>query len=132
MQFLKMLKIGDVLILVSAIVMIFIAYAILPKAILLDDKRSLSIIVDHQLRSIDYTVSDKETYELQLEGGVALLEVNEGRVRILPMNVEICPNQICSKTGWIEASTQSIVCLPNRLVVTIVSPIKPVVDGVSF
>jgi len=35
------------------------------------------------------------------------------------MNKEICPNAICSDTGWIDKGYQSIVCLPNNIVVTI-------------
>lgn len=30
-----------------------------------------------------------------------------------------CPDKVCIKTGWISDAGQSIVCLPNKLIVTI-------------
>ena len=30
---------------------------------------------------------------------------------------ELCPRGICSHTGWISRDYQSIVCVPNRIIV---------------
>ncbi len=30
-----------------------------------------------------------------------------------------CPDQVCVKTGWISRGGQSIVCVPNRIVITV-------------
>jgi len=57
---------------------------------------------------------------IQLDGGVANLEVQDGRVRVLRMPDHMCPNHICSNTGWISRPGQVIVCMPNMMVVTIV------------
>lgn len=54
-------------------------------------------------------------------GDVAMLEVAGGRIRILDR--DICPLDICTHTGWIERSGQAIVCLPNRIIVRIVSTV---------
>lgn len=35
------------------------------------------------------------------------------------MNKEICPRGICSDMGWISKTYESIVCLPNSIVVSI-------------
>ncbi len=54
-----------------------------------------------------------------LDGGEAILEISDGKVRVLPMPHETCPLGICSQVGWIERAGEAIVCLPNRMVVTI-------------
>lgn len=48
----------------------------------------------------------------------AELEIGEGKVRMLPMSRDVCPRGICSETGWISRGHQSIVCLPNKIVIT--------------
>jgi hypothetical protein len=64
---------------------------------------------------------DKEskTYDFKFGENIGTIEVKEGQVRMLPMDKDICPNGICSDTGWIKNSYQSIVCLPNKIIVTI-------------
>ncbi|NLC11839.1 MAG: NusG domain II-containing protein [Firmicutes bacterium] len=59
----------------------------------------------------------------------AVLEVKEGRVRMLPISRELCPRGICSHTGWIEKSYETIVCVPNRIVVSFQE--KPGIDDID-
>ncbi len=35
------------------------------------------------------------------------------------MDLKICPEKVCSETGWISKSYETIVCLPNRIAVNI-------------
>lgn len=51
-----------------------------------------------------------------LNGGANTIEIKEGKVRMLEAQ---CPNLQCVHQGWISKSYQSIVCLPNKLIVTI-------------
>jgi len=64
------------------------------------------------------------------------VEVDDGRIRMEPLPVEISPRLIHFHTGWIEHSYQRIVCLPNRVVVsfreTPSSNGEPVLDSVTF
>lgn len=63
--------------------------------------------------------SDLKTYEFNFQGNTAYLETQNGSVRLLEMSRELCPNAICSETGWINQSYQSIVCLPNQIIITL-------------
>lgn len=45
-----------------------------------------------------------------------LLEINEGKIR---MKEAQCPDQICVKQGWINKEGDSIVCLPNKVIITL-------------
>lgn len=51
--------------------------------------------------------------------GEALIEYGQGKVRVLPLPPDVCPRGICWRTGWISRSGQVIVCLPNRMTVTL-------------
>jgi hypothetical protein len=44
------------------------------------------------------------------------VETSKGRVRIKSSD---CPRQICSHTGWIKSPAQTIVCVPNKVLVEI-------------
>ena len=46
----------------------------------------------------------------------AALEAEAGRIRVLHSD---CPSQDCVHTGWVSRSGGQIICLPNRLVVTV-------------
>lgn len=65
------------------------------------------------------TEKQSKTYDFKFGENKGTIEVKEGKVRMLPMDKDICPNGICSDTGWIKNSYQSIVCLPNKIIVTI-------------
>jgi hypothetical protein len=56
---------------------------------------------------------------ISLPRGQAVLEVADGKIRVLPMPREICPLNICSSVGWIDRPGQVIVCLPNRMIISI-------------
>jgi len=42
--------------------------------------------------------------------GEATIEYGQGKVRVLPLDRSVCPNEICWRTGWIGYPGQSIVC----------------------
>lgn len=71
-------------------------------------------------------------FAFKFDGGSGQVEVKDNRVRMLPMDREICPQAICSKTGWIDGSPKVIVCAPNRLVVSFKSIKNSELDGVTF
>ena len=51
-----------------------------------------------------------------LNGGTNTIEIKDGKVRVVESD---CPNQQCVRQMWIDRRNQSIVCLPNRVVITI-------------
>jgi hypothetical protein len=50
--------------------------------------------------------------------GYNIIEINSDKVRVKDAG---CPDLICVKTGWISLAPQQIVCLPNRMIVKIIS-----------
>ena len=82
-----------------------------------------------------------ESYSYEFQFGnngehTAVVEVNDGRIRMLPLNEKLCPQGICSHTGWIEHSYESIVCLPNQIMIVFteqtVDGSENDIDGLTF
>jgi len=69
------------------------------------------------------------TIDLEGEKGSVILEVREGRVRMAESS---CLQKICVNTRWIDKPGQTIVCLPNKVLVTIEGKEGFRVDGVSY
>jgi hypothetical protein len=57
-----------------------------------------------------------ESHIIQGPNGSATLLTEAGRVRMLSSQ---CRDKICIKQGWISKPGESIICLPERIVVTI-------------
>lgn len=75
---------------------------------------------------------ETERIPLTLRGGQAILEVADGAVRIRRQGDKpFCPHEICLATGWIKNPGQTIVCVPNRLVIRILETGEAAVDAVS-
>lgn len=45
------------------------------------------------------------------------LEVKEGSIRVLKSD---CPRKFCKHTGWIKNPAQTIICVPNKILIEIV------------
>ncbi|WP_295615829.1 NusG domain II-containing protein [uncultured Intestinimonas sp.] len=56
------------------------------------------------------------------------LELQPGRIRVAHSD---CPSQDCVRTGWASRAGAQIVCLPNRLVVSLSGGGAPAYDAVS-
>ncbi|WP_246582626.1 NusG domain II-containing protein [Clostridium mobile] len=120
MKIVKMKKLDKI------IIIVFLLLSILPMGFLMliksdNENSSIIIKVDGKVeKTIPLNNKDtSEIYDFSFNENVGYVEVKNGRVRMLEMSKEICPNAICSDTGWINKGYQSIVCLPNNIIVTI-------------
>ncbi len=79
----------------------------------------LEIQVDGQIIA---TYPLNENIDMILDGahgGTNHLIIENGKARIIEAS---CPDKVCVNQGWIEMNGQVIVCLPNRMTATIISP----------
>lgn len=74
----------------------------------------------------EYSLSRDGIYPLN--GGTNTLVIENGTARLIESN---CPDHTCEKTGKVQYVGQTIVCLPNRLSVTIKGTSSGSVDLVS-
>ncbi len=88
--------------------------------------------------AIEVSVADQSptTYNLQndqkitVKGklGDSIIEVHDGRVRMLSSP---CNGKICVLSGWHQHGGDSIVCLPNKVSVSLISQ-QERFDGINF
>lgn len=67
---------------------------------------------------LEIDLSDKSYREYNVNGynGNVLIISENGKVRV---KEEISPLHLCSKQGWIDSSYETIVCLPNKIIIKI-------------
>jgi thiamine biosynthesis lipoprotein len=84
------------------------------------EKRILTVEVDNKIQ-YETVLSENIDKELKvnLKKGTAIVKIKNGRVRVLPLPKEICPTGRCWNTGWIENPGETIVCVPNKMVISI-------------
>ena len=74
------------------------------------------------------TYSLDESGEYSLNGGTNILVIEDGKAYL---NYSNCPDHTCEKTGKIQYVGQSIICLPNKITITIQGEAEGGVDFVS-
>lgn len=66
----------------------------------------------------DQTITVSQLGDSITDTATNVVQIQDGRVR---MEEASCKNQVCVNTGWISKTNEIIVCLPNRVYVTIES-----------
>ncbi len=64
----------------------------------------------------EYPYSENGEYEIKGENGIELTLVIADGVSVRSPN---CPDKLCEKTGLITNTSQSIICLPGRISITL-------------
>lgn len=66
---------------------------------------------------VRHELSLSEDGLFRFDGIDAEFEVKNGKIRLTKAS---CPDKICEKTGYIGSSGQSIICVPNKITVSVV------------
>jgi hypothetical protein len=114
------LRRGDIIIVAVVLLVSALLYGfkLLPSA---GGERMLRIELDGKvIEEVPFNDESDDEITVHFPAGQATVEIVAGRVRVLPMPRDVCPLGICSSVGWVEQSGDAIVCLPNRLVLTVV------------
>lgn len=114
-----MLRKGDILLVISVLLIVTLGY--LGMRYLGPDSsgyhRILVIKQDSKLiRKIDLDTVEKPEKIVVPGDYEDVILVEKGRAKVLEAT---CPDQICVKTGWLEKSGDSAICLPNKTIVKI-------------
>lgn len=94
-------------------------------------RRQVRVFRDGDL-VLSFVLKEKadRTVQVEVDGGVATLEIQDGAVRLAPDSTHYCPRRICMRTGWIKQPGESIICAPNKLVVRI-ETMEDGIDAIS-
>jgi len=123
------LKTGDkivILIIVLSLVFGFVINRYNQKS----ETRYLLILSDGQvyLKTPLYDTAPKTTYFVKSSEGYLYVEVNKGKVRVIDST---CKDKLCIKQGEISKVGETIICLPNRISISIVGG-NSNVDSISY
>lgn len=93
------------------------------------DKGNTAIVYyeDKEIQRIDMN-KDKE-YKVKGYLGDVVIEVKNHKIRVKEEN---SPKHICSKEGYIEDSSKTLVCLPNKIIIKIINDKDNEIDGVVY
>jgi hypothetical protein len=73
--------------------------------------------------TVEITLDGKVLYNLSLNEDRTVLIENVGKIIIENNTVRIseptCPDKLCEKLGRISGAGQSIICLPNKLIIRV-------------
>lgn len=112
------IKKGDWLI-ISFLMIIMISSSFLVMQHGLSGMRRITVEIAGEKTSYRMDPNRVEVISFLVKGESAILQYDKGRIRMQPMSFNSCPQQICSKTGWIDSSWEAIICLPNQMMITI-------------
>ena len=74
------------------------------------------------------TLTEPVTLEVDGAPYPLTIQAEPGRIRILESS---CPGQDCVHTGWADQAGQQIICLPNRLVISLEGGTTEKIDAVT-
>lgn len=107
-------KIKNDIILVSVLLGI-ILLAILGILLFRKDGNTVSVTVDGEIFG-EYSLNEDRVVEISSERGTNLLVIKDGKAHVERAS---CPDGICSSHKPISYDGESIICLPNKVVVLI-------------
>ena len=87
-------------------------------------KGAVTVKVDGEIQGT-YPLQEDQTIEIN--HGTNILEIRDGEARMTEAD---CPDQICVHQKAISANGESIICLPNKVVVEVQSEKESELDAV--
>lgn len=81
-----------------------------------NSKEAIIYYENKEVLKIDLSDKTLRTYNVAGYNGNVVIETVDGKVRVIN---EISPKHLCSKQGYISNSYESIICLPNKIVIQI-------------
>ena len=109
------------LILVLAVLVFFIMGLITKNGNYVEVKRDGAVIGK-------YPLSEDRVVEIKNENGYNILTIENGKAYISEAS---CPDKLCMKQGRIQGNGKTLVCLPNKTVITVYSETDDEVDFVT-
>ena len=93
------------------------------------DAAKVVVTIDGQVYGT-YPLDEDRTERIELpDGSYNILTISDGYADVTEAS---CPDQICVKHNHIKYSKESVVCLPNKVVVTVEGGEDSEIDGATF
>ena len=78
---------------------------------------------------VQLSLAEDTVYDIEIENEVInTLKIENGEAKMISAD---CPDKICVNHRSISKNNESIICLPNKVIITIVSDAESDIDGVA-
>jgi hypothetical protein len=88
-----------------------------------------ALVTEDQKQIAELDLNQDQKVDLKTINNPVTLEIRQKKIRMLHSR---CPKHICMNTGWISRKGQTIICLPNKIIIEIISEDDPGVDAVVY
>lgn len=106
------MKMNDILLIVIVVLIAGISFILLDKE---TDTLVAKVYYEDELK-LTIDLNENKEYDVEGYNGNVHIVVLDKKIKVEEEN---SPKNLCSKQGFISASYQTIVCLPNKIVITI-------------
>ncbi len=100
------------------IICLVLASAVMLTGISLFSKKGAKVVVSVDGKELaSFPLSEDTVYNISgYHGGENILEIKDGKAHLTDAS---CPDKLCVNMGYISKTGQSIICLPNKVVIEI-------------
>lgn len=90
------------------------------------DGSNITITVDGETYGT-YSLLEEQTIVIEDLEAKNVIEIKDGEAYMLEAS---CPDQLCVDQNKISFDKESIICLPNKVVITVTSDVESELDGI--
>lgn len=112
------------------IIIFFVLMAVVSIALFYLNKEEgeyVEVIVNKEIKDI-FPLDENKQYTILDGKNINKIKIEDGKVWVTDAS---CPDKLCVKQGKIDKDGQSVICLPNKVVIKIVSDKKDEIDEVA-
>lgn len=103
---------------IKLIIVILIFIVLLFSLTLIRKKANIANVYYENELILEIDLSINNTYEVSGDNGKVVIEVLNNQIRVVEEN---SPYHLCSKQGFVSKSGESIICLPNKIIIELPS-----------
>ena len=118
-------KKNDIILVITLLAICSIAFLVM---FLTRNEGSYAVVVINGQEAATYPLNEDITIKLSNGDGYNILTIADGYAQIKSAS---CPDKLCVKKHKVCYNGESLVCLPNKITVKIVSKIDPETDFIS-
>ena len=123
----KYVKKNDILLLAAIAILIVAAFGLRIHS-LMNYGSTIEVTVDGEVYG-QYSLEEEQRIPIEIDGETKnVVAVEDGEAYMAEAS---CPDQLCVHQGHIAGRSQSIVCLPNRVIVTVVDGQEAEMDSMT-
>lgn len=113
-------------------IILLVALVVVSMQFFTPNTHSKSIVIRSDgivVKKIPLIKNKTEEFNIKSREGNLTVEVKTGRIRVIEST---CKDKLCIKEGWIGKVGESIVCLPNRISISIVGEKEDGIDSITY